>query len=67
MRCRQRTLLETAARRGDAVTCSLVMHFEVNDDYRKPASNSLLKKRVKYDFYQWKREQKEQSKQDGVL
>ena len=39
----QRTRLEKAVRRGDAMTYSLVIHFEVNDDYRKQGRNSLLK------------------------
>ena len=57
----QGTLLEKAVRHGDAMTCSLVIYFAVNDDYRKQGRNSLLKKRIKYYFYEWRHEQKEQS------
>lgn len=39
----QRVLLEKAVRHGDAMTCSLAIHFEVTDDYRKQSRNNLLK------------------------
>lgn len=58
----QRMLLEKAVRHGDAMTRSLVINVEVNDDYRKQGRKSQLKKRIKYYFYEWKRQQEEQLK-----
>lgn len=55
-------LLEKAVRHGDAMTRSLVINVEVNDDYRKQGRKSQLKKRIKYYFYEWKRQQEEQLK-----